>query len=354
MSKVQIRLGDIAARLGGELINGRGDILISNVAALKEAGHGEISFLAHRRYLKDLDNTTASAVVIPKDIPFDRLPAIKVENPYFAFSQLLHIFHDIPYVARGVDKSAIIGNNTQLGQDISIYPYVYIGNHAIIGNNVTIYPFTFIGDHSIIGNNSVIYSNVTVREKCSIGDRVIIHSGAVIGSDGFGYVTHNGTHHKIPQVGSVIIEDDVEIGANTTIDRGTIGDTIIKKGTKIDNLIQVAHNVSIGENCLFAAQVGIAGSSKIGNYVIIAGQAGVVDHVNIGNNVIITAQSAATKDTKAGETISGMPAMPHRGWLKSMAIFDSLPEMRKKLSDLSVRIDEIEGLIKSSKDKDTL
>lgn len=354
MSKVQITLGEIAATLGGELINGRGDILISNVAGLKEAGDGEISFLAHRRYLKDLDNTTASAVVIPKDISFYRLPAIKVENPYFAFSQLLHIFHDIPYVAGGVDKSAIIGNNTQLGQDISIYPYVYIGDHAIIGNNVTIYPFTFIGDHSIIGNNSVIYSNVTVREKCSIGDRVIIHSGAVIGSDGFGYVTHNGTHHKIPQVGSVIIEDDVEIGANTTIDRGTIGDTIIKKGTKIDNLIQVAHNVSIGENCLFAAQVGIAGSSKIGNYVIIAGQAGVVDHVNIGNNVIITAQSAATKDIKDGETISGMPAMPHRGWLKSMAIFDNLPEMRKKLSDLSVRIDEIEGLIKSSKDKDTL
>ncbi len=340
MSNAQITLGEIASALGGELINGRDDVVISNVAGLKDAKEGEISFLAHRRYLKDLDNTSASAIVIPKDISYDRLPAIKVENPYFAFSQLLHLFHDMPYVARGVDKSVVIGNGVQLGQDISIYPYVYIGDYAIIGDNVTIYPFTFIGDHSIIGSNSVICSNVTVREKCSIGDRVIIHCGAVIGSDGFGYVTHNGVHHKIPQVGRVIIEDDVEIGANTTIDRGTIGNTIIKKGTKIDNLIQIAHNVSVGENCLFAAQAGIAGSSEIGNYVIMAGQAGVVDHVSIGNNVIITAQSAATKDTKDGETISGMPAMPHRSWLKAMAIFEDLPEIKKKVVELEKRLDD--------------
>lgn len=349
MSKVQITLEEIAGRLGGELVNGRGDIVISNVAGLKDAKQGEISFLAHRRYLKDLDKTSASAVVIPGDIEFDRLPAIKVENPYFAFSQLLHLFHDQPSTARGIDSNAFVGNNVTLGKDISIYPYVYIGDNARIGDKVTIYPFAFIGEESVIGNHSVIWSNVTVREKCRIGDRVIIHCGAVIGSDGFGYVTHQGTHHKIPQVGGVVIEDDVEVGANTAIDRGTTGDTIIRKGTKIDNLIQVAHNVSIGEHCLFAAQSGIAGSSRTGNYVIMAGQSGVVDHINIGNHVIITAQSAATKDIQDGETVSGMPSMAHRRWLKAMAVFEDLPEMKKRIAELEKRFDAAGKLINNTK-----
>ncbi|MCC7201567.1 MAG: UDP-3-O-(3-hydroxymyristoyl)glucosamine N-acyltransferase [Nitrospirae bacterium] len=339
---IEMTLGEIATRISGELINGRGDALISGVSGLKEAKAGEISFLAHRRYLRDLETTSASAVVIPNDVAFDRLPAIKVDNPYFAFSQLLHLFHDIPYTAGGIDENAIVGSNASLGQDVSIYPYVYIGNNACIGDRVTIYPFAFIGNDSIIGSNSVIYSNVTVREGCRIGERVIIHSGAVIGSDGFGYVTHQGMHHKIPQVGGVIIEDDVEIGANTTIDRGTRGNTIISRGTKIDNLIQVAHNVFVGEHCLFAAQSGIAGSSKTGNHVIMAGQSGVVDHVNVGNNVIITAQSAATKDIRDGETISGMPSMPHRNWLKAMAVFEDLPGIKKKVAELERRMAEIE------------
>ncbi|MCC6542880.1 MAG: UDP-3-O-(3-hydroxymyristoyl)glucosamine N-acyltransferase [Nitrospirae bacterium] len=339
--KRDITLKEIATAISGELINGRGDILISSVAGLRDAKIGEISFLAHRRYLKDIEKTLASAVVIPKDMSFDRLPAIKVDNPYFAFSQLLHLFHDKPYSARGVDSSAFVGNNVELGEDISIFPYVYIGNNAVIGNNVTIYPFTFIGEGSVIGSNSIIYSNVAVREMCRIGSRVIIHCGAVIGSDGFGYVTHHGIHHKIPQIGGVVIEDDVEIGANTAIDRGTTGDTIIRKGSKIDNLIQVAHNVSIGENCLFAAQSGIAGSSTTGNYVIMAGQSGVADHINVGNNVIITGQSGATKDIKDGETVSGMPAMSHRSWLKAMAVFEDLPVLKKKIAELEKRLDEI-------------
>ncbi len=343
MSKIQISLGEIAGRIGGEIINGRDDMLICAVAGLKDAKEGEISFLAHRRYLKDLDSTSASAVVIPRDISFERLPAVRVDNPYFAFSQLLHLFHDSPCAARGVDPGVFMGNNVHLGNDISIYPYVYIGDNAIIGDNVIIHPFAFIGNDTVIGNNSVIYSNVSVRERCRIGSRVIIHCGAVIGSDGFGYATHQGTHHKIPQVGGVIVEDDVEIGANTAIDRGTIGDTIIRKGTKIDNLIQIAHNVSIGENCLLAAQSGIAGSSKTGNYVIMAGQSGVVDHVNVGNKVIITAQSAATKDIQDGETVSGMPSMPHRNWLKAMAVFEDLPDIKKRVAELEKRLTDMEG-----------
>ncbi len=341
--KREIKLGDIAKAICGELINGSDDTLISNAAGLKDARQGEISFISHRRFLKDIDKTSASALVIPKDMVFDKLPAIKVDNPYFAFSQLLHLFHDQPYSARGIDSSASVGSNVELGADISIYPYVYIGNNAVIGDNVTIYPFTFIGEGSVIGSNSVIYSNVTVREMCRIGARVIIHSGAVIGSDGFGYVTHQGTHHKIPQIGGVVIGDDVEVGANTTIDRATTGNTIIGRGTKIDNLVQVAHNVSIGEHCLFAAQSGIAGSSTTGNYVVMAGQSGVSDHINIGNNVILTGKSGATRDIKDGETVSGVTSMPHRSWLKSMAVFEDLPEMKKRIAELEKRLEEIEA-----------
>ena len=338
----EMTLGEIARQLEGELTGDSGSIVISNVAGLKEAVAGDISFLAHKRYLKDLEETSASAVVIPKDVSIDRLPAIKVENPYYAFSRLLHLFYDQPYTPKGVDKRVVIKGDVEIGDNVSIYPYVYIEDGVIIGDNVTIYPFTFIGEGSSIGIGSIIYPNVTIREKSRIGRGVIIHSGAVIGSDGFGYATHEGIHHKIPQVGGVIIEDDVEIGANTTIDRGTMGDTIIRRGTKIDNLVQIAHNVTIGEVCIFAAQVGIAGSARIGIHVTLAGQVGVTGHIHIGNNVTVAGQSGVTKDVRDGQTVSGMPAMPHREWLKAMAVFEDLPELKKRLSELENKLENIE------------
>lgn len=349
--KREITLSEIANRISGELAGGYGDIVISNVASLQDASAGDISFLAHRRYLKDLQETNASAVVLPRDIPFDRLPSIRVEDPYYAFSQLLHIFYDTPYIPAGVDNRAVVGREPQIGRDVTIYPYVYIEDEVSIGNNVIIYPWTFIGKGSSIGEYSIIYPNVTIRERCSIGRRVIIHSGAVIGSDGFGFVQRKGIHHKIPQVGGVIIEDDVEIGANTTVDRGTVGNTVIKRGTKIDNLIQIAHNVTVGEDCLFAAQSGIAGSAQLGSHVTLAGQAGVTGHIRIGDNVTVAGQSGVTKDIKDGQTVSGMPAIPHREWLKAMAVFEDLPGLKRRLSKLEDMINEIKSKIKTQNAK---
>lgn len=347
-----IILREIAERLEGELAGDHGDIVISEPASLREAVPGNISFLAHRRYLKDLQETRASAVVLPKGVSFDRLPSIRVDNPYFAFAQLLHLFYDLPYQSKGVDERAIVGRGVQIGRDVTLYPYVYIEEDASIGDQVMIYPGTFVGKGSLIGDHSILYPNVTIREGCRIGRRVIIHSGAVIGSDGFGFVPYKGEHHKIPQVGGVIIGDDVEIGANTTIDRATIGNTVIKRGTKIDNLVQIAHNVSVGEDCVFAAQAGIAGSTQIGNHVTMAGQAGVTGHIRIGDQVTVAGQAGVTKDVKEGQTVAGMPALPHREWLKAMAVFEDLPELKKKLSELGNRIEEIERIVGDKKGGD--
>lgn len=344
----RITLREISEILEGEISGDYEGLIISNVTGLKEAGSGDISFLAHRRHIKDLQNTGASAVVLPKDVPFDRLPAIKVENPYYAFSQLLHIFYDKPYIPKGADNRAVIGMDVRIGNDVTIYPFVYIGDCVTIGENVIIYPGTFIGEGTSIGNNTVIYPNVTIRENSTVGRGVIIHSGAVIGSDGFGYVFHKGVHQKIPQVGAVVIEDDVEIGANTTIDRGTIGNTVIKRGSRIDNLVQVAHNVIVGEDCVFAAQAGIAGSATIGKLVTLAGQAGVTGHVHVGDNVTVAGKAGVTKDVPAGQTVSGMPAIPHKDWLRTMAVFDKLPEMRERVSTLENKVRELEkALIKT-------
>ena len=347
-----ITLREIAERLEGELAGDHGDIVILEVASLREAVPGNISFLAHRRYLKDLQETRASAIVLPKGVSFDRLPSIRVDNPYFAFAQLLHLFYDLPYQSKGVDERAIVRRGVQIGRDVTLYPYVYIEEDASIGDQVMIYPGTFVGKGSLIGDHSIIYPNVTIREGCRIGRRVIIHSGAVIGSDGFGFVPYKGEHHKIPQVGGVIIGDDVEIGANTTIDRATIGNTVIKRGTKIDNLVQIAHNVSVGEDCVFAAQAGIAGSTQIGNHVTMAGQAGVTGHIRIGDQVTVAGQAGVTKDVKEGQTVAGMPALPHREWLKAMAVFEDLPELKKKISELGNRIEEIERIVGDKKGGD--
>ena len=248
------------------------------------------------------------------------------------------MFFDKPYKPKGVDSRAVIGNDVRMGRDTTVYPFVYIDDGASIGDGVTIYPWSFIGQNTSVGEHSVIYSNVTIREGCKIGCRVIIHSGAVIGSDGFGFVPHQGKYHKIPQVGGVFVEDDVEIGANTTIDRGTIGSTIVRRGTKVDNLIQIAHNVSVGEDCILAAQSGIAGSTELGHHVTMAGQAGVTGHIRVGNHVTIAGQSGVTKDVTDGETVSGMPAFSHRDWLRAMAVFEGLPELKRKVNDLDKKL----------------
>ncbi|MCH7505551.1 UDP-3-O-(3-hydroxymyristoyl)glucosamine N-acyltransferase, partial [PVC group bacterium] len=244
-----------------------------------------------------------------------------VENPYYAFACILHLFDDRPKPKPGIHPKAHMGNNVRTGRDVSIGPLAVVEDGAELGDRVTIYPGVYIGPRARIGDDTILYANVTVADGVRIGKRVIVHSGTVIGSDGFGFASHEGRHYKIPQVGSVVVEDDVEIGANVAIDRGALGDTRIGRGTKIDNLVQIAHNVRIGENGLLISQVGISGSVEIGKNVTLAGQTGVAGHLKIGDKVIAGGRAGIAKDVSPGQVVSGAPAIPHRQWLESVTLF---------------------------------
>ncbi|MFB3041130.1 MAG: UDP-3-O-(3-hydroxymyristoyl)glucosamine N-acyltransferase [Candidatus Poribacteria bacterium] len=346
------KLKDICEFIDGELY-GDGEIEIRGVAGIKEARQNEITFVANAKYRREMEHTQASAIIIGKDIsPMDGgiacngKPTIQVENPYIAFVKVMEIFawRKRRKFDRGVHKTAILGENVQLGERVSIQAYAVIEDNVEIGDETVVSPFVYIGDGTKIGGEVLIYPNVTIREDIQIGNRVIIHCGAVIGSDGFGFATVSDRHHKIPQIGTVIIEDDVEIGANTTVDRATMtnGATIIKRGTKIDNLVQIAHNVVIGEDCRIAAQVGLAGSSEIKDRVTIAGQGGTAGHLTVGEDSVILAKSAVTKDTPAGSYVSGFPARPHANELRIQASLRKLPAMLHEFSQLQKTVVELE------------
>jgi UDP-3-O-[3-hydroxymyristoyl] glucosamine N-acyltransferase len=243
---------------------------------------------------------------------------------------------------RGIPDSLTRGVDVKIGHDPSIWPFVTLGDRVTIGSRVTLFPGVFIGADSTIGDDSVLYPNVVVREGCSLGARVIVHSGTVIGADGFGYVQHEGRHQKIPQLGGVIIEDDVELGANVTIDRATLGHTVIKRGTKVDNLVQIAHNVSIGEHSIVVAQVGIAGSTTIGHHVMIGGQAGLGDHIHVGDQVMIAARTGVNRSLEPNQIVSGAPVMPHETWMKAQAVIPRLPELRQLVRSLEQRVATLE------------
>ncbi|KJR40108.1 UDP-3-O-[3-hydroxymyristoyl] glucosamine N-acyltransferase [Candidatus Magnetoovum chiemensis] len=268
------------------------------------------------------------------------IPQVIVANAAIAFGKLLEIFYLNKKTKPRISQSAFIEDNVKVGSDVSIFPNVYISENVDIGSNVVIYPGVFIGSGSKIGNDCLIYSNAAIRENVEIGNRVIIHSGAVIGSDGFRYEFDGKSHVKIPHVGKVIIEDDVEIGANTTIDRATTGKTIIGSGTKIDNLVQIAHNVSIGKNSIIVAQVGIAGSSKIGDNVVLAGQAGVADHVEIASGTIIAGQSGVGSSLKRG-IYFGSPVLPHIQHKRALTVFKKLPELNDKINQLQEQLNRL-------------
>ena len=339
-----MKLNELAGLLGAEL-SGSGDTEIIDVAGVREAGEGHITFITGKNYLKDLEHSRASAVLVPKDTPDMPLPMLRVKNPRLAFARAIELFYVKSYKHTGVSDRAAMGKNVTIGTDCSIHPFAVLADKVRIGNRVTLYPGVFVGQESIIDDDSVIYANASIGHKIAVGKRVIIHSGTVIGSDGFGFVTEGGKHHKIPQVGGVVIEDDVEIGANCSIDRATLGNTLIKKGTKIDNQVQIAHNVTIGEHCLLAGQVGIAGSSTLGNYVVLGGQAGVGDHISVGDRVMAGGGAAITKDVEAGRIIAGFNAMPIRDWLKVQVILPKLPELKKKLIDLEKQVNELKERI---------
>ncbi|MBI5675818.1 MAG: UDP-3-O-(3-hydroxymyristoyl)glucosamine N-acyltransferase [Nitrospirae bacterium] len=332
-----MKLREIAGIIGGRIL-GDPDIEITGVSGIHEAKPGDITFLSGKKKSFDLSVIKASAIIAKEEIKGLALASILlVDNPYLAFAKALELFHKKPYKPSGISNKAIIGNNVSFGNDVSIYPLAYVSDNAQIGSRVSIFPGVYIGEGVIIGDDSVIYPNVSIIEGTRIGSRVTVYSGTVIGSDGFGYVPVNGTYYKMPQVGGVIIEDEVEIGANVTIDRATTADTIIGFGTKIDNSVHIAHNVKIGKHCIIIAQVGISGSVEIGNGVIIGGQAGVIEHIKIGNDAVISAKTGVTEDVPNEQVTSGYPSMPHKTWLRAQSNLRKLPNYIKRIQELERR-----------------
>jgi len=337
-----MKLKELAVILGAEL-TGAAEEDVSGAAGVREATAGQITFITGMNFRKDLEESGASAALVPLDTPDMRLPLLRVKNPRFAFARTLQLLYGRPYQAAGISEKAAIGMNACIGADASIHAFVVVADDARVGDRVTLHPGVSIGRGSVVDDDSLIHANVSIGENIKIGKRVIIHAGTVLGSDGFGFVTDGGLHHKIPQVGGVIIEDDVEIGGNCTIDRAMLGNTIIKKGTKLDNQVHVAHNVTIGEHCLIAGQVGIAGSSTLGNYVVFGGQVGVADHTVVGDRVMAGGGSGITRDVEAGQIIAGYYAMPIKDWLKVQAILPKLPELRKTIASLEKQLRELKS-----------
>ncbi len=340
------KLRELAEWVDGTVV-GDGETEISGVASIEDARVGEIAFIATPKYLPKLKETNASAIIVSKEVSQADKPLLCVSNPHLAFAKVLTLFFGKPYEPKGIDSHSWISSTARLGKDLTLYPFVYIGDRCSIGDRVTFYPGVYVGEDSAIGEDSILYSNVSVYPGAVIGKRVILHSGVVVGSDGFGYVKEGKKNVKIPQVGGVEIEDDVEIGANTTIDRAALGKTIIRRGVKIDNLVQVAHNVLIGEDSILCAQAGISGSTKIGSNVTLAGQVGVVDHVEIGDNVIVGAQAGVAHDLPGNQGYVGTPALPHREFLRAITVFPKLPEMRKALIEIEKRLKRIEETLLS-------
>ncbi len=336
-----MKLGEIALHIQGELV-GDPSIKITGIAGIEEAKAGDLTFLANPKYKGFLEKTSASCAIVGKEIKRAKVPLIRHPNPYFAFSKAMQLFFETKKeYPKTIHPTAVLGKKVKLGEKIHLAPYVVIEDNVELGDKVTVLARSFIGEGSVVGENCLIYPHVTIREDTQIGKNVIIHSGAVIGSDGFGYAKEKEIHHKIPQMGKVIIEDDVEIGANVTIDRATLGATRIGKGTKIDNLVQIAHNVVIGENCVIAGQVGISGSTKLGNNVVLGGQVGLVGHIKIGNNVMIGAQSGVTKDIPDNTIIFGYPAREIKKTKKIEACLSRLPEYIKRLREIEEKLKEI-------------
>jgi len=338
---LKLSLKKIASLVGGNVI-GNDSLIIEGINSLDVAAQGEISFFADRKYKESLRKTKASAIIVSKENILFKGPQVVVSNPALAYAKVASIF--APPVPRypGISEQAVLHDSTRIGKDVSIYPLVYVGEEALIGDGVIMFPGVFIGDRVKVGNGTIIYPNVTILHDCQIGKNVIINAGTVIGSDGFGFVRDGPVSVKIPQIGMVQIDDDVEIGANSCIDRAASGKTWVKRGVKTDNFVHVAHNVIIGEDTIVVAQVAISGSVHIGRQVIIGGQVAVSDHVEIGDRVMIGSQSGVPKSIPSGEVVSGTPAMPHRLWLKTSGIIRRLPQFSEHLRHLEKRVAELE------------
>ena len=336
-------LDELAEVVGGE-VRGPGTVRVSGVAGLDEAGEKEITFLANVKYSGKLASTRAAAVVVSAEgaagAPEGRALLVTAD-PYLAFAKLLTLFHPPERLPEGISKDAWVDPSARVDKGASVAALTWIGRDARVGSGTILYPGVFLGDGVSVGRDCRIYPNVSVRERCTLGNRVILHSGVVIGSDGFGFARDGMSAFKVPQVGIVRIEDDVEIGANSTVDRATLGETVIERGAKIDNLVQIAHNVRVGAGSILVAQVGVSGSTRLGRGVVLGGQVGIVGHIELGDGVMVGAKSGVNNDLPPGAIVSGYPAIPHKDWLRASVVAGKLPEMRRTLRRLEREVEAL-------------
>ena len=336
-------LKEIVKIVGGSLV-GDEDVVIKGVSGIKEAKKGDITFLSNHKYIPLLNTTSASCVITSFEVSDSPVNLLTVKDASLAFAKVVELFSNVEIRhPRGIDSSAKIGKSVVLGKNVSLGAHVVVEDGAHIGDGTIIYPGCYIGYSVAIGTDCIIYPNVSIRERVIIANRVVIQSGSAIGSDGFGFaVVEENKRRRIPQIGTVVIEDDVEIGANVAIDRARFDKTIIGAGTKIDNLVQIAHNVVVGKNSVIVAQVGISGSTQVGNNVILAGQAGIVGHIEIGDNALVHAQGGVTKDVPCNTQVSGYPARPHEEAKRVNACVQRLPKLYKQIHELEERLKALE------------
>ena len=335
-----MKLKEIVSRIDGKL-SGDGETEIRGIASVTDAKDGEITFLANRSFERWLPVCRASAIIVGPDLESGSLSGrnvVVVANPALAQITVAELFEASIHPKKGIDPSARVASSAVVSEEASIFPYVCIEEGARIAKDAVIYPFCFIGRDAVVGEATILYPNVTVYPGTNIGRRVRVHSGTVLGGDGFGYVWDGERHRRIPQLGTLEIEDDVEIGANTCIDRASLQKTIIKKGTKIDNLVQIAHSVTIGENSILVSQVGIAGSTSLGRNVVLGGKAGVADHVTIGDNVMAAGGTGITKSVKSNSRIGGNPHMAQRDWLRMQSYLKRLPDLFERMGKIEAKL----------------
>jgi UDP-3-O-[3-hydroxymyristoyl] glucosamine N-acyltransferase len=341
------RLGDLAAHVGGEVLGDAG-LQIRGLNGLVEASPGELSFYGNTRYRKQYEATRASAVLVGLEAsPREGLSLVRVANPHLAFAQISRLLHPVTTYPAGVSPGARVHAEATVHPDATVMAGATVEQGARVGARTVLFPGVYVGEAAQVGDDCVLHPNVTVREHCVVGSRVILHASCVVGADGFGFAfnaegAQGPEHYKIPQVGIVRIEDDVEVGACTTIDRATLGETLIGRGTKIDNLVQIAHNVKVGPLSLLCAQAGVSGSSELGTGVVLAGQVGVVGHIRLGDMVRVGAQSGVAQDVEDGQTVSGTPAMPHKEWLRASAAVGQLGDLIKEVRTLRRRVEMLE------------
>lgn len=340
---MKITLGQLALYLGGSL-EGPAEREVSGIKGLEQAGPEDLSFLANPKYAPLLDGCRAGVVLVSREQKLPQgLAVIRVDNPYLAYAQVLTKATAKPYEPLGVHPKAVVEEGAQLGADCSIHALAYVGAGAVLGDRVVVHPGAYLGPGVKVGSDTVIHANVAVYHDCTIGSRCIIHGGTVIGADGYGFVFDGERHFKIPQIGTVQIDDDVELGAGNTVDRSSNGRTWIQRGVKTDDQVHIAHSCVIGENCLLVAQVGISGSSKLGKGVVLGGKVGVAGHLTIGDGAMVGGGSGVAQSVEPGAVVSGYPVMPHRLWLRTRGLVKRLPEIFSRVKSLEARLEQREG-----------